>query len=120
MSQNKEKDHNRKQIFQVPLLSFSQKCKNFKQNQPLPCKMSSSNQAFSERDLPNKSNLFERCSKDKRIFLAKDEDSLLASIEREIEKLEEKTGSQSCPACEENFENYIFMTNHFYAFHQSF
>ena len=118
MSLNKEKDNNRKQIFQVPLLSFSQK--NFKQNQPLPCKISSSNQAFSKRDLPNKSNLLERSSKDKRIFLAKDEDSLLASIESEIEKLEEKTGSPSCPACEENFENYIFMTNHFYAFHQSF
>ena len=56
-------------------------------------------------------------------FTAEESDSLLASIESEIEKLHKlkvKSGAKLCPLCKDTFENSIVMNNHYYAFHQTF
>ena len=96
------------QIYLTPLLINSQKSKNFLTNISPPFKLSPN---ISENK-PNKTD-----------FTPEDEDSLLASINSEIEKLQklnEKSGAQSCPACLEIFENSFIMNNHYYALHQTF
>ena len=105
---SKNQNNFSQQIFLTPLLIDSQKSKNFHSNNSAPFKLSPN---ISENK-PNKTD-----------FTPEEEDSLLASINIEIEKLQklnEKSGAQSCPACLEIFENSFIMNNHYYAVHQTF
>ena len=102
------------QIFLTPLIN-SQKCKNFHSNNSAPFKLSPN---ISE----NKTNKPVQYSKGKTDLTPEEEDSLLASINSEIEKWKnenEKSSAQSCPACFEIFENLFIMNNHYYALHQT-
>ena len=104
------------QIIEAPHVINSQKSKTFQSNEFSRFKLSSN----IPRNKPKK--LF-RSSPDQTMFTAEEDDSLLASINSEIEKLEdmnEKLVSKTCPACSDFFENSICMINHYYAFHQDF
>ena len=101
------------QIFGTQYLINSQKSKIFHLNNSAPFKLS----ANISKNKPNKP------VQDKTDFFPEEEDSSLASINSEIENLQninEKSGAQSCPACLEVFENSFIMSNHYYAFHQTF
>ena len=104
------------QIFLTPLLINSRKSKNFHSNKSSPFK-------WSPNISKNKPNKPDQYSQDKTDFTTEEEDNSLASINSEIEKLQnvnEKSGAQSCPACLEIFENSFIMNNHYYALHQNF
>ena len=96
---------------------FNSKNRNtFPSTKSTPCKLSSN---ISE----NKSSKLAHSLTYKTDFTAEESDSLLASIENEIEKLHKlkvKSGAKLCPLCRETFENSIVMNNHYYAFHQTF
>ena len=97
-------------------LNFLQKYKNFHSNNSAPFKLSPD----ISKNKPNKPDQY---SQDKTDFTTEEEDNSLASINSEIEKLQnvnEKSGAQSCPACLEIFEHSFTMNNHYYALHQTF
>ena len=104
------------QIIEAPLVINSQKSKTFQSDEFSSLKLSSNISR-------NKPKRLVRSSPEQTMFTAEEDDSLLASINSEIEKLEdmnEKLVSKTCPACSDFFENSICMINHYYAFHQDF
>ena len=93
---------------------FNSKISNtFPSTKYMPCKLSSN---ISETKLLQSSAY-------KTDLTSEEYDSLLASIESEIEKLHKlkvKSGAKMCSLCRGTFENSIVMNNHYYAFHQTF
>ena len=112
----RSKDNFDQQISRAQHLFNSKKRNTFPSSKSTPCKLSSN---ISE----NKLSKLAHSLPYKTDFTAEESDSLLASIENEIEKLHKlkvKSGAKLCPLCRETFENSIVMNNHYYAFHQTF
>ena len=104
------------QIIHTPFLTNTQKSKNFHSN-------NSDSFKLSPNISKNNPNQLVHSSRGKTDFTSEEEESLLESIISEIEtlqKVNEKFGGQSCPACMEIFENSFVMNNHYYALHQTF
>ena len=82
----------------------------------------SNKQATSANESSNKPNTLDQSPTDKNTITSAEYNSLLASIDLEIEELinstNEKSGAKTCPACQEIFENSVFLSNHYYVFHQ--
>ena len=110
------KDNLDQQIVEAPLVINSQKSKTFQSDEYSSFKLSSN----ISRNKPKK---LVRSLQDQTNFTTEEDDSLLASINAEIEKMpdyNDKLVSKTCPACSDFFENSVCMINHYYAFHQNF